>query len=76
MTKLKYNLHRVFGCVLSVLLLLLAANYYLDLGLFGRAAKMLMILVMGVVVVWGTFFFPTRQEREEYEQARSRPKDR
>ena len=73
MRKLSYNQNRLLAGILGVLILFAAANYYLDLALFGLG-KGFMLLILGVVIVWGTFFAPTRQEiREHRNQHRRSP---
>lgn len=61
---------RIIGMCLGVFTVLSAANYYLELGFFGRGAKGLVILSIGLVVFWGAFFAPTRQELREDRDAR------
>lgn len=72
MTRLAYNLHRVFAALLLLVLLFSGADYYLDLGFLGhRGAKGVLILAMAVVVVYGIFFAPTRQDMREHKEART-----
>jgi hypothetical protein len=73
MTKLTYNLHRAFTGLLLLVVVLAMANYYLDLGLFGRGrgAKGVLILAMSVGVVYWYFFAPTRQDMREHRDASS-----
>ncbi|MGH8187995.1 MAG: hypothetical protein ACREUC_15655 [Steroidobacteraceae bacterium] len=76
MTRLAYNLHRVFAGLLLLLVLFAGANYYLDLGLLGhRASKGILILAIGVIVVYGAFFSPTRQNMREHKEARKAAKN-
>jgi hypothetical protein len=71
MTRLTYTLHRIFAGIIFVGLLFAGANYYFDLGVINHhSAQGLMLLLMGVVVVWGTFFSPSRQDMREHRAAR------
>lgn len=75
MTRLTHTLHMIFAVAVLIALALVAANYFLDLGLSARGAKGILILVIAAVFVWGAFFAPTRQDWEEYRKARKAPKD-
>ena len=75
MTRLAYNLHRVLAGILLVALLFSAANYYSDLGLFGRGAKGVLLLVLFVMVIYGMFFSPTRQDMRDHRDARKSAKN-
>lgn len=57
--------HRIFGISLALWVAFLLTNYYLELGFFGRGAKGLMILTIGVGCAWGAFFAPRREELRE-----------
>lgn len=75
MTKLTYNLHRIFAGLLLLVLVFAGADYYLDLGFFGRGAKGILILGMALVVIYGAFFSPTRQDMREHRNARKVTKE-
>jgi hypothetical protein len=68
--KLPYNLNRALAGLLLAALLFAAADYYLELGFFGHSAKLVMILVLGVVVAYGVFVMPTRQEMQDHRNAK------
>ena len=71
MTKSTYNLHRLFAGLTLLLTLFAAADYYSDLDVFGpRMSKGLLILAIGVMVVYGSFFSPTRQDMREHKEGR------
>ena len=72
MTRLSYNLHRILAAVLLVLISFSAVNYYIDRGFFGRSAKGVLLLVLGVTVIYGGFFAPTRQDMRERRAASSK----
>ena len=66
---------RIIGISLAVLAAFFLTNYYFDLGFFGRGAKGLLILTIGIGVVWGAYFAPTRQElSEDHERRRAKKK--
>lgn len=75
MTRLTYNLHRIFAGLFLLMLLFSGADYYLDLGFFGRGAKGILILVLALGVIYGTFFSPTRQDMREHRNARKMTKN-
>lgn len=76
MSKLTYNLHRLFAGLLLLLVLFAGADYYLDLGFLGhRASKGVLILSIILMVVYGGFFSPTRQDMREHKEARKMAKD-
>jgi uncharacterized membrane protein len=66
MDRSTYTKHRIFAAVLLLIFLVIAASYYLDLGIFGRYDKGVLILIMGIVVVYGCFFAPTRQDMDRH----------
>lgn len=66
MTRSTYNRHRIFAVCLLLVLLFSVANYYLDLDFFGRGAKGILLLAMAVIVVYGAFFSPTREDMREH----------
>jgi uncharacterized integral membrane protein len=71
MTKLTYNLHRLFAGLLLLLVLFAGADYYLELGFLGhRVSKGVLILAIVMMVVYGGFLSPTRQEVRELEETR------
>lgn len=63
--KLPYTWNRALAGLLLVAILFSAANYYLELGFFGRRAKLVMVLVLGAITAYGAFVMPTRQEMQE-----------
>jgi hypothetical protein len=67
-----YNRHRVFAGAIFLLLLVSGGSYYLDLMIFGRFDKGVMLLLIGIVVVYGSFFAPTRQDMREHARRDSR----
>ena len=71
MTRFKYSIHIVFAVVFLVLLLLSTANYYLDLGFFGRGAKGVMLVVLGLFVVYAAYFVPSRADVQAHRDAQS-----
>jgi hypothetical protein len=76
MTKLAYNLHRLFALLLLLLVFFAGADYYLDLGFFGhRVSKGVLILAIALMVVYGSFFAPTRQDMREHKWTRKAAKD-
>jgi hypothetical protein len=69
MTRSAYNLHRLFAALLLLLSLFAIANYYLELGFLGqRASKGILILAIGVTVIYGAFFSPTREDMDEHKR--------
>jgi NADH:ubiquinone oxidoreductase subunit 6 (subunit J) len=66
---LPYNLNRALAAVLLLALLFLGANYYLALGFFGPHAKLLMVLVLAIVVIYSALLMPTRQEMRGHREA-------
>lgn len=76
MSKWTYNLHRLFAGLLLLLVLIGGADYYLDPGFLGqRASKGVLILSIGLMVVYGGFFSPTRQDMREHKEARKTAED-
>ena len=69
MTRFTYNLHRILAGILLIAILFSMANYYLDLGFFGRGAKGVLIFVVGLMLAYGTFFAPTRRDMREHKNA-------
>ena len=64
--------------MLSVALSASAANYYLRLGLWGlddRHAKLLLLSIFGLTILYGAFLIPTRREYQEYRDAKRIGKD-
>jgi predicted protein tyrosine phosphatase len=66
MDRRTYNKHRIFAGFLFLWLLVSGGSYYLDLGLFGRFDKGVLLLAIGAVLVWGTFFSPTREDMRRH----------
>lgn len=51
--------HRAFAGVLLLILLFACADYFLNYGLLGRRlSKGILLLTIGIVVVYGSFFAP------------------
>lgn len=66
---------RIIGISLGLLTAFFMANYYLGLGFFGRGAKGLLILMIGLGIMWGAFFAPTRQALREDRDSRRAKRD-
>lgn len=78
MTALTNKWRALVACILLVLLAFLAANFYLGLGFFGRQAKLILVSVMVVGIVWISFFAPTRgegQKPENHSKGANGPQD-
>ena len=75
MTRLAYTLHRVLGGILFLVLLFAMANYYFNLGFFGEHAKGIVLIGIGLILVYISFFAPTRADRQEHRGARKIAKD-
>jgi uncharacterized membrane protein YdfJ with MMPL/SSD domain len=76
--KLPYNWNRALAGLLLLAVLFASADYYLELGVFGRSAKLVMILVLFVIALYGAFVMPTRQEMQDHGRAKEpdqAPKD-
>jgi fatty acid desaturase len=56
--------------------LLAAANYLLELGFFGRYAKLVMVLALAVGFIYLAFLMPTRQEMREHREAKRAARNR
>ena len=74
--RLPYNVNRALAGLLLAALLFFGTNYYLELGFFGRGAKLLMISVLGIGVIYSAFFVPTRQEMREHREAKRAARNR
>lgn len=75
MRSLTYTQKRLIAGLLLILVILTAINYFLDLGIFGRFAKLVAICAASLVVIYGMFLAPTREEmvrRKQEKKARSR----
>lgn len=75
MKSLTYSQKRVIAGILLTLVILSAINYLLGLGVFGRFAKLVAICAALLVVIYGMFLAPTREEmmrRKEEKRARGR----
>jgi hypothetical protein len=68
MTRSTFNRHRMFAGFLLLVLVLAAANYYLDLGYFGRAARLLVVLATAAVFVYVSCFSPTLEDMREHKR--------
>jgi uncharacterized membrane protein YeiB len=75
MKRSTFNRHRLFSGFLFLVILFCAANYYLDLGFFGRGARLAVVLATAAIFVHGCFFSPTRQDMREYREASNETKD-
>lgn len=64
---------RIIAFFLGAMVLFFGSNDYFGFGfLEARSAKGLLILTIGIAVVWGAYFAPTRQElRDDYERRRA-----
>ena len=68
---LSLAVQRIFVASLLLWAAFCWANYSLGLGFFGRrTAKLLLALTIGVLIVWGTRFAPTREELDKDDEAR------
>jgi hypothetical protein len=76
MTKSAFDLHRIIAGILFVVILFAAADYYLELGFFGRGAKGILLLAMGVLVIYGMFFSPKRNDTSEHSGEEKDEQDR
>jgi fatty acid desaturase len=74
--RLSYNGHRAIAGIWLIVFLLAAANYLLEFGFFGRYAKLVMVLVLAVGIIYLTFFMPTRQEMREHREAKRAARNR
>ena len=73
MDRSTYNKHRVFAGVLLVIGLVVGADYYAHLGLLGqRQSKGILILLIAVVVIYGSYFSPTREDMRQQSRRDSR----
>ena len=76
MSRLAYNHHRLFAGLILLLTLFAAADYYLDLGFLGRrVANGLLILAIGTMAIYGSFFSPMRQDMRAHKEARKAEND-
>lgn len=66
MTKSTYNAHRIVAGVFLIVGVFSIVNYYLELGFFGRGAKGVLIVNALLFAIYGAFFAPTREERQEH----------
>jgi hypothetical protein len=64
--------HKIFGLSLGLIVALLMANYFLDLGYFGQRARALLSVSILVFVIWAAYFMPTRGELIADRDARHR----
>jgi hypothetical protein len=71
MTKFAYRAHRILQAVFTAVGLFALANFYLDLGFFGRGAKGVLLSVMGVFVIYAAYFVPTRQDVHEHSRRKA-----
>jgi hypothetical protein len=76
MTRLTYNLHRVFAGIFLIVFLFCAADYYLDLGFFGSRVSMgILIFAILVAAVYGSFFSPTPEDVRQHRDAKTTMKN-
>jgi hypothetical protein len=66
-----YNQKRLVAALLLLLVVSSGANYYFDLGFFPRFAKLLMMLVVLVTLVYVMRFGPTRDEMERHRNSKA-----
>ena len=71
MERRTYIKHRIFAGVFLLLFLVAAGSYYLDLALFGRFDKGVLLMLLGAFVIYGFFFSPTREDMREHRRKRS-----
>lgn len=67
--KLTYTGNKVVAAAVLVVFMLAAINYHFHLGFFGRYAKFVMVLTLGVGVIYCAFFMPTRRQMHEHLEA-------
>jgi hypothetical protein len=75
MTRFAYNVHRAVAGVFLTATVFFGANYYLDLELPGRGAKLVLITILLLFTIYGGFFAPTRQEMRDQREAKRIRKD-
>jgi hypothetical protein len=62
--RLSYNGHRAIAGIWLIVFLPAAANYLLELGFFGRYAKLVMVLALGVGVIYLAYLMPARNRND------------
>jgi len=65
---LSYNQKRAIGAVLFVPTVFCPANYYLNLGFFGRFAPHVMIACIFLAIIYMRFFAPSPREIREHKK--------
>lgn len=65
-----YNKKRIVAALLLIFIVFSTANYYLDLGIFPRFAKLIMLLGVLMILIFAFRFAPTREESEEHRRRR------
>jgi hypothetical protein len=68
MTKLSYRLHKTLQVAFLSVGSFAAANYYMELGFFGRAAKGVMLGIMIAFVVYAAYFVPSLHDERSVER--------
>ena len=66
MSRLSFNGKRILVAIALSITLICLANYYLDLGLFGRFDKKVLVMSVGALIVVVLFFGPTIKEMQDY----------
>jgi NADH:ubiquinone oxidoreductase subunit 4 (subunit M) len=76
MGKATLNLHRLFAGLLLLVGAFAGVDYFLDLGLPGnRVSRGVLILCTMLMVVYGGFFSPRREDMRQHREANRRAKD-
>ena len=68
-----FLLHKAVAAVLFVALIATAVNYFFRLSMLGLVdgnAKGTMLSVLGLAIVYGIFFSPTRQEMDQHRESK------
>ena len=72
MERRTYKIHRLIACCFFVLMLIMAASYFLDWRLFGRFDRLAVDLLLIIFIVYGAFFAPTRRDMREQSRRNDR----
>jgi hypothetical protein len=72
MTRFAFNVHRVIAGIFVLAIVLSGANYYLDIGFFGRSAKGICLAVLALFLAYALFLAPTRQDMREHNELKGR----
>jgi hypothetical protein len=64
--RLSFNGKRILVAIALCTALICLANYYLDLGLFGRLDKKILVMSVGLLIIVALFFAPSIKDMEDY----------